>query len=180
MRRVLSIALAVLLSIVPSFAVTTKMSYRATNTAFTVTSLNSLATTANLAWASALVDNNTNQDLDEIVSVTVTSGASGVSGAGVVAIYVYSCVGGTTSCADTVTGSQGTFTLTSPTNLVFIKNCNVVANATAYNCAAFSVANAFGGSLPVRWGVAIVNLSGAALSSSGNAVVYDSLQLLSQ
>jgi hypothetical protein len=180
MKRFLAAALAVLLSIAPALAVTTKTSYRATNTALTVTSLNSLATTANLAWASALVDNNTNQDIDEMVSVSVTSASSSVSATGSIGIYVYSCVGGTTTCADTVTGSQGTFTLTSPTNLVFVKNCNVVAISTAYNCAAFSVAAAFGGSLPARWGVAIVNNTGAALAASGNAVVFDSLQLVSQ
>src|SRR5579863_3507157 len=109
------------------FAVTTKTTYRATDTTMTVTSLNSLVTTANLAWASAFVDNNTNQDLDEIISVSVTSAGAGVSAAGYVSIYVYSCIGATTTCADTITGSQGTFTLTNPTNLVFVKNCNVVA-----------------------------------------------------
>lgn len=170
------------LLLIPTFllASTVKTSYRATNTTMTVTALNSLANSTSQStgiWGSAYVDNTTNLDVDELVTVQVTTGSSGVSSTGSVVIYVYGCVGGTTTCTDGVSGSQGTQTLTNPTNLVKVQACNAVANSTAYTCGPFSVANQFGGVVPARWGLVVQNLSGAALSASGNSVAYDSIQL---
>ncbi len=176
---------ALLLLALPALlgATTIKYNYRATGTTMTVTALNSLANSTSQTtgiWGSALVDNATNLDVDEAVTVKITTGASGVSSTGTVVIYVYACVGGTTTCTDGVSGSQGTQSLTNPTNLVKVGACNAVANATAYTCATFSVQGAFIGMMPARWGVVVQNLTGAALSASGNSVSYDSIQLTNQ
>jgi hypothetical protein len=180
MRRYLLLSLLVATVLT---AATIKTSYRATNTALTVTALNSLAASTSQStgiWSSAYVDNTSNLDIDEQVTVQVTSASSGVTSTGIVNVYAYSCVGGTTTCTDGISGSQtSSVTLTNPTNLVKIGACNVVAVSTAYTCGAFSIANAFGGAVPSRWGIVIQNLSGAALSASGNAVVYDSVQMTS-
>lgn len=162
------------------FATTIKTSYRATNTALTMTSLASLANSSSQSTGiagSVFVDNNTNQDVDEVVTVLVKTGASGVSSTGSAVIYVYGCVGGTTTCTDGVTGTDAAQTLTNPTNLVKVQACNAVANGTTYTCGPFSVANQFGGVLPARWGIVVQNLSGASLAASGSSAVYDSIQM---
>lgn len=178
MRRLITI----LVVTTALFGATIKTAYRATNTAVTITSLVSLANSTTQATGiagSAFVDNTTNLDIDEIVTVVVKTGASGVSSTGTAVIYVYGCVGGTSVCTDGVTGTDATQTLTNPTNLLKVVACNTVANATVYNCGPFSIANQFGGIVPARWGVVIQNLSGAALSASGSSVVYDSIQMTS-
>lgn len=180
MKKTLALILAFML---PAWATTIKTSYRATNTALTMTSMASLANSSSQSTGiagSALVDNSSNGDIDEIVTVLVKTGASGVSSTGSVTIYVYGCVGGTTTCTDAVTGTDATQTLTNPTNLVKVAACNAVANATTYTCGPFSVANQFGGVLPVRWGVVIQNLTGATLAASGSSAVYDSVQMTNQ
>lgn len=42
----------------------------------------------------------------------------------------------------------------------------VIANATSYPGGPWSVASAFGGSLPAEWGIIVDNESGAALDST--------------
>lgn len=171
------------ISVLVAAAATIKTAYRATNTALVVTHLASLANSTTQStgiWASAYVDNTVNLDVDEQVYVTITTGASGVNSSGTFSVYAYGCLGGTTTCTDGVSGSEtSTVTLTNPTNLVKLSSCNAVANSTAYTCGPFSIANAFGGAVPARWGIVIQNLSGAALASTGNAVTYDSLQMTS-
>jgi hypothetical protein len=161
-------------------ATTVKISYRATNTALTVTSLQSLAYSSTSFWASAFVDNSTNLDIDEIVKVVLVSNSSGVFSTGFAQIFVYDCSSNTTTCSDGVSGSQGTYTPNNPTNLVKGPVCNIVAISTTYQCPGFSVAGLFSGTMPVRWGVAIENQSGAAFAAAGNAVTYDSVQLTNQ
>lgn len=175
MRKLLLLLLPTLLS-----ATTIKYNYRATNTSMTVTALNSLANSTSQStgiWGSALVDNATNLDVDEAVTVKITTASSSVSSTGTVVIYFYGCVGGTTTCTDGVSGSQGTQTLTNPTNLNKVQACNAVATSTAYTCGPYSVQGSFLGVMPTRWGVVVQNLTGAALSASGNSVLYDSIQL---
>lgn len=183
MRKIGAVLAIIFLVALAAWATTIKPTYRATNTSMTVTALNSLANSTSQStgiWGSAFVDNTTNLDVDELVTVEITTGASSVSSTGTFVVYFYGCVGGTTSCTDAVTGSQGTQTLTNPTNLNKVSACNAVANATAYFCGPFSVANAFGGVVPARWGVVVQNLTGAAFAASGNAVLYDSLQMSNQ
>lgn len=160
---------------------TIKTSYRAQNQTITIT-LTSLANSTSQSTGirgSAFIDNTTNLDIDDQVTVQFTTASSGVSATGTVVIYIFGCAGGTTVCSDGVTGTDAAQTLTNPTNLNKIQACNAVANSTAYTCGPFSVANGFGGTVPARWGVVIQNLSGAALAASGNSVVYDALQLTS-
>lgn len=169
-----------LLAASTALATTIKISYRATNQSITQTSLNSLANSTSQSTGisgGVFVDNTSNLDVDDQVTVKVTSGASGVSSTGAVVIYAYGCIGGTTTCSDGVTGTDATQTLTNPTNLNKIMSCNVVANATAYICGPFSIANAFGGTVPARWGIVVQNLSGAALAASVNSVSYDAVQM---
>lgn len=163
-------------------AATIKTSYRATNQSITVTHLNSLVNSTSQTtgiWSSAYVDNATTLDVDEQVYVQITTATSAVSSSGTYSVYAYGCIGGTTTCTDGVSGIEGTISLTNPTNLIKLGSCNAVAISTAYTCGPFSIAGAFGGTMPARWGIVVQNLTGASLSATGNAVTYDAVQMTS-
>lgn len=181
MKKAIGVSAVILLMAVVLLATTIKPSYRATNTSITTTALNSLtASSSGSGWASAFVDNGTNLDIDEQIYVQVKTAAASTSASGYVAIMAYGCVGGTTTCSDAMSGSQGTATMTVPTNLQLLGNCNAVANATVYTCGPYSIANAFGGAVPARWGIAAQNFTGATLAATSNVAWYDSLQMTNQ
>lgn len=143
-------------------------------TSLTITSLNSLA---NGGAAGCVVVDNTSPLLDEsLVSVTVVTGASGVSSSGSVTVYAYAPTDSTPHYTDGVSGTDATQTLTSPTNLIPIGFGNCVANAATYHLGPFSVSEAFGNNMPTAWGIVVVNNTGAGLASSGNSANYVPMQ----
>jgi hypothetical protein len=141
-----------------------KTKYGTTNQTVTCT-LASLAN--NGARESTVIDNSTNVFLDALVMVKVKSNAAGTSATGYVNVYAYGTVDTTTpTYSDTATGTDAAITLTAPPNVRLIGVINVVANATTYKSGPFSVAAAFGGVLPEKWGIIIENKSGAALDAT--------------
>lgn len=128
----------------------------------------------NAARASTAIDNSTNLFIDAELFVKVKSAAASTSSTGSVAVYAYGTSDGGTTYTEGASGTDASITLTSPTNARLVGVINVVANATTYTSGPFSVASAFGGTLPEKWGVILVNLSGATLdSTAGNhSVVY--------
>lgn len=118
------------------------------------------------ARASTAIDNTTNLYLDALVQVVIKAGAASTSATGFVNIYAYGTADGGTDYAEGATGSDAAITLTVPTNLRLIGTLNVVANATSYTSEPFSVAAAFGGVLPQKWGIVIENQSGGALDTT--------------
>lgn len=137
--------------------------YSASNQSITCT-LASLASTS--SRASTALDNSSNVYQDALVFLQVKSGASGVSTTGTVAVYAYGTSNGGTTYTENATGTDAGITLTSPPNARLIGIINVVANATTYYGGPFSVASAFGGILPQKWGIIVQNNSGAALDST--------------
>ena len=121
---------------------------------------------------STAVDNTSNLFFDALVSVKVKTNASGTSAGGFVLVYAYATVDGGTTYTDGATGSDGSFTPTSPTNLKLIGSINCVANSATYIGGPFSVADAFGGILPAKWGIVIQNQTGATLDASVGAAIY--------
>lgn len=111
------------------------------------------------------VDNTTTAFLDVLVQLALTSGSSGVSGTGTVEVYAYGAVDGGTGYSEGMTGTDGAATLTSPPNLTRLGAVNVVAAATSYRSRLMSVAAAFGGVMPAKWGLVVINKSGAALGT---------------
>ena len=121
----------------------------------------------NSARESTVVDNTSNLFVDALVMAQIKSGASGVSSTGYVNIYAYATVDAATPVySDGATGSDAAITLTSPPNVRLIGVMNVVANATTYKGGPFSVAAAFGGVLPEKWGIIVENKTAAALDST--------------
>lgn len=125
----------------------------------------------NGARASTAVDNSSNLFFDAPVFIAIKSGAASTSASGYVNVYAYGTVNGGTNYTEGATGTDAAITLVSPTNAILIGVVNVVANATTYYAGPFSVAAAFGGRLPEKWGIIIENKTGGTLDSSeGNHI----------
>ena len=124
---------------------------------------------------STFVDNSTNLYADAFVFVKVKTSASALTAPSIVNVYAYGSDG--TTFGDTVTGTDGSVTLTSPPNLRQIGVVNCPAISTTY-IGEFTVAAAFGGrgNLPFHWGVVIENKTGQTLDASVGAVTYQGIQ----
>lgn len=149
--------------------------YGTSNQSITIT-LTSLASAA--ARASTAVDNSTNLFEDALVFCkSIKTGASGTAATGYVNVYAYgSCDGGSTY-TEGATGTDAAITLTVPPNARLIGTINTVTNADTYSAGPFSVAAAFGGTLPQHWGIIISNQSGHALdTTAGGTVFYQGVQ----
>lgn len=135
----------------------------AASTAITIT-LASLA--AGSARESAFVDNASNLFLDVLVYLQVGLQTGTPTGDKCVYVYVYGSEDGT-NYTDNATGANAAITLRSPTNL---RPLGVIATPDAggltYKSSPMSVAAAFGGVIPRRWGIVVLNSSGVALSAT--------------
>lgn len=141
---------------------TLKSSYGASGQTITCT----LASLANTGQRSGLaIDNTSDLAVDVLVQMKIKSGASGVSASGYANIYAYGTTDGGTTYPEGA-GTDTGVTLTSPPNVRLIGTLNIVANATTYIGEPMSVAAAFGGILPQKWGIIVENKSGAAFDGT--------------
>lgn len=115
------------------------------------------------------IDNATNVFGDVLVSFKVKTNAAGTSTTGTVVIYAFASVDGGTTRTENAGASDAAITLISPTNLRYVGTINCVTNATTYYGGPFSIAAAFGGVMPERWGIVVQNNTGAALDSTGGS-----------
>ncbi len=142
-----------------------------TSTALTIT-LNSKASSATAGQESTVVDNGTNKFLDALVQVTVKLATGTPANDKAVYVYAYGSEDGSTY-TDNVTGSDASVTMRDPTNLVLIGVIPTPdSGGLTYEGKPMSVAQAFGGVLPRKWGIVVRNYSGVALDSSGNSATY--------
>lgn len=133
-----------------------------TSTVITIT----LASLADTAKRQALaVDNATDLFLDVLISGKIKTGASGTSATGNVGIFVYGSVDDGVTYSDFATGLDASF---SGTPGLPLKLVAVAANSTSYSIPPFSVARAFDGVMPKKWGIIVQNSSGGALSATGS------------
>lgn len=137
--------------------------YGTSNQTITVT-LASL--TNNSTRASTYIDNSSNLFLDALVFLNIKTGASGTSSTGYVNIFAYGTSDGGSNYTENATGSDAAITLVSPTNLKLIGIINCVSNATTYKSGPLSVASAFSGVLPERWGIVVENKTGGTLDAT--------------
>jgi hypothetical protein len=148
-------------------------------TALTVTNLHSLASAATTAWRSAAIDNSSDAYLDAMVQVALNF-ANTAPGSDKCA-YIYGWSGSDATYPSNITGSEGTVTIpTIATNPTGWRLLHVLPYTTQNETAVspfFAVGWAFGGYLPRKWGLAIVNFSGAALEASGSSVVWRGISL---
>ena|SRR4249919_1650582 len=150
---------------------------------FTITSLNSLASSLTAGWSSAAVDNSSALYLDAFVQVNLAAVPT-TAPASLKAIYVYAygltdpagTAYTTTGVASGTPGTQGALTFpditANPVNLPLIGIVPYLTTNLAINSAPMSVAKGFGGWMPQKWGIAIINATGVTIAASGNAVQY--------
>lgn len=112
--------------------------------------------------ASTAVDNTSNTFVDALVMVSVGSAAASTSATGYVQVYAYGTTNGGTTYSGGASGTDGTFS-GQLSALMPLGRIAVIANSTTYVSGPWSVASAFGGTLPDHWGLAIDNESGATL-----------------
>lgn len=157
-----------------------KTKYPATDTVALVITLASLAndSTNKLAGQqSDIVDNTTNVDLDHLLTGNIRMGTSPTSG-NVIEVWAFAAtkvVSGTSTYPDTLTGAgtaAKTLTSANVKNAALRPVAAFTVDATTgrdFPIAPVSIAQLFGGSLPSKWGVFVINASGVALdSTSGN------------
>lgn len=143
-----------------------KIAYGTEAQAVTCTLL-SLASSATAGRESTVIDNTANKYLDALVSVS----AKLLTGTPVndKAIYVfgYGTVDATTPVyPDKVTGIDAAITLDDPTQLPLIGTIYAtVTGGLTFKGGPWSVARAFGGVLPQKWGIVVRNYTGFALSA---------------
>ena len=112
------------------------------------------------------VDNTSDLFLDVLVQVRVKFANTAPASEKKVYVYAY----GTADFAlplwpDTVTGSDATITLNSPTQLKLLGVIEAVQNANGTMEPA-PLAQVFGGLVPSHWGIVILNKSGIALTNT--------------
>jgi hypothetical protein len=154
---------------------TDKISYQAASgvpTSITCT-INSLANSATVGRQSTVIDNSSNLYVDALVLVSITNPSSGQASPNSVYVYLFGSPDGTYYTQDdgAMGASDAAYTVNSPSNLKgpFAMYCPTASKV--YN-EMFSVASFFGGVMPYKWGIVVVNNTGATLASSGNLAEY--------
>lgn len=157
-----------------------KPSYVA-SAALTIT-LNSLASDTNLlaGRSSVVVDNTSNPNVDELITGIIKTGTSPTVGTTVL-IYAWSILDDTPTYPDTIAGTDANKTLTSANvqNAGAFKLAQLITVDATSNQTypfAFSLASLFGGNMPKKWGLFVVQNTGAALNAAGNVVSRIPLQ----
>lgn len=149
------------------------------------TSFNSLAssTTTVAAESAARTIDTTKNIIDTQVRVTVTVGAITPSASTIIAVWAYGSVDGTTwpggsATNEVIDGTDKALTLSSLGNgLRFLGTILAHTASVAHTSEPLSIASAFGGVVPTKWGVVIQNQTGMALAATGNSVGYDEISL---
>ena len=138
--------------------------------AITITLVN-LANSATAARASTVVDNSTTLYDDAFVSLTVKPLTGTPAASAAVYVYLYALSDGG-NYTDGATGTDGAFTLLAPPNVVLARVIPITVSAGTTFSSPFSVALCFGGTMPQRWGIAVLNSSGFALDATIGSASY--------
>ncbi|MEN6332805.1 MAG: hypothetical protein ABFE01_01005 [Phycisphaerales bacterium] len=152
-----------------------KTQYGSANQAIALT-INGLANDAKRE--STAVDNSTNRFLDALVQVKIATNPSADStGDKAVYVYAYGTTDGGATCSGNASGSDAAFGA-DPQQLA---NCRLIGVTYAptqnkiYESDLMSVASAFGGLLPQRWGIIVHNKTGQTLKTSDCSAIYQGL-----
>lgn len=125
-----------------------------------LTSLTSLANGS--AWRSDVLDFSTAKFLDALIRLKLNGAASGTA---LVDIFIAASVAADGTYDDGATAGPGAFTAASRKNAKYIGSIQM--NAATGVMGHLTIAQAFGGVLPQKCILILVNSSGAALSATG-------------
>ncbi len=134
-----------------------------TTTAITITAT-TLASSATAGRSSTAIDNTTDLYLDALIEITPTIAAGTPANDKNVYVYAYDSIDGT-NYTDGISGTDAAYTFRVPTHLRLIGVVPIAAGGVAYRSMAMSAAAAFGGVLPPKWGIAVLNYCGLAFTA---------------
>ena len=137
------------------------------NAASITCAINSLASSATAGRESTAIDNSSNLYLDALVTVKIVFPNSAPANDKAVYIWAYGWDG--TNYTGGCTGSDAAYTRDDPTVLRLIGVVPIPTQNKTYYGGPFSVAAAFGGILPSKWGIVVQNYAGQTLSSGCTA-----------
>lgn len=139
--------------------------------------LASLGASATAGRSSLAIDNTTNLYDDALVTVSITTSASALAAPKVVNVYLYSSEDGTNFEQEesAAPGTDAAYTINSPSVFRLAVAIPVATSSKVYT-RSFSVAKFFGGVLPRKWGIIVVNNTGQSLAASGNSASYSGIQ----
>ena len=146
-----------------------------TTTAITIT-LASLATSATAGRESTAVDNGTNLFLDALVTVILTIATGSIANDKAAYVWAYGSEDNTTFTGN-VTGTDAAITLDDPTPLKLVQVIPMPTAGTSDKTykAVFSIAQAFGGVLPRKWGIVVRNYCGINLEAHDCSASYSGI-----
>lgn len=149
---------------------TIKVAYASTaNFALTLASLSNSAT---VGRESTAIDNSTNLYVDVLVQVKVAVQSGAAANDKAVYVYAYGSEDGSTY-TDNATGSNAAITLRAPTAMAIVGVIPCPDGGVAtYESQPMSIAAAFGGHMPRKWGIVVRNYTGQALSASEGDHTY--------
>jgi hypothetical protein len=143
----------------------------------TITSLDSLASSATAGWQSDAVTNTTNLYLDDFFQIKLDFANTAPANSKCVFLFAAHSIDGGTTYTNPATGSQGTITLLDITTTAqAMPTLGQMPYTTADEVAesrAFSMAATANGLLPERYAIALINHTGAAVAASGNTVKHN-------
>lgn len=145
-----------------------KTAYGTSGQALTIT-LASLADSSTAGRESTSVSNTSDLWLDALITAKIKTQNSGsIAAPSAAFVYAYASVDGGSEWPDTVTGTDAAITLNSPTQLKLLGAVYAAAINTTYKGGPWSLAALYGGRMPEKWGIVVVNDTGTALSATGS------------
>lgn len=147
-----------------------KLAYQAAQN-LTLT-LASLASSATAGRESTAVDNTTNLFIDAICQIACKLQTGTPANDKAIYVFAYGSVDGT-NYTDNATGTDAAITLRDPSNHRLVCVIPVPdSGGLTYESQPFSIAQAFGGILPPKWGIVVRNYTGVALSATESDHFY--------
>lgn len=128
--------------------------------------LASLASSATAGRESTVIDNSSSLLLDVLVQLQVKLQSGTPANDKGVHVYVYASADDGTTYTDGASGSDAALTPTDPPNLIYLGFVSAPTTAGTFKGGPWSVAQAFGGRMPKRWGIWVRNYTGIALSAT--------------
>ncbi|MGH7743852.1 MAG: hypothetical protein ACREQ5_03415 [Candidatus Dormibacteria bacterium] len=137
------------------------------NSANITCTIGGLAASATVGRSSAAIDNTSNLYDDALVTVQIKTGTGAPGGDKAVYVFVYGSEDGTNYEQEESNSpaSDAGYTINSPTIFKQAASLPVLTAAKTY-LKVFTVAKFFGGVLPRKWGIIVVNNAGQALDAT--------------
>lgn len=152
-------------------ATTTDAELIGTSTAITIT-LNSLGNSATVGRQSTVVDNTSNLFIELLITVILTTAGS-VASPFIASVYLFESEDGSNYDQDdgVIGATDAAYTINANSNLKLIGIISTPTTAKVYN-KIMKVSAPLGR----KWGIVVINNSGATLSGSGNSASYSGVK----